>query len=254
MVAVAALTAPHAVAPVAPVLSLANPPARRADDYVSLVRKVAHGMVRRMPTHVDVADLISAGTIGLMDALAKYDPSRNDNFEAYAELRIRGAIFDELRHLDWVPRSVRTKSRSLNETTRALETELGRPAALEEIAAAMNLSIEALHELRDDATARGMSSLDDLMSTVGEAHLGAAVQDDEDTLGRLCQHETTVALARAVETLPERERQIIALYYLEGLKQKEIGALLGVTESRVCQLMKRAQKALAVAVAGIDGE
>lgn len=234
MVAVAPLAAPTT-------LRLVPSPAHRAEDYVGLVRKVAFAMARRLPAHVDVDDLVGAGTTGLLDAIAKYDPRRNDNFEAYAELRIRGAIGDELRRLDWVPRSVRIKNRTLSAATRTLESELGRPAEETEVAAALQLSMKALHQLRDAATARTMTSLEDLVGTAGDAALGSA---DDDVLGQLCHRATTAALAQAIDQLGERDRTVLSLYYFEDVSQKEIGAILGVTESRICQILKRAIKTL----------
>ncbi len=248
-----------AVAPVAVVstppttpLAVAQAPARRAEDYLGLVRKVAYGMVRRLPSHVDVADLMSSGTIGLLDAIAKFDTNRNENFEAYAELRIRGAIFDELRSLDWVPRSVRSKSRGLAKAIRALEVELGRAPAEEEIAETLGLEVCGLHALRDVAHAWTMHSIDDMMGANGEARLGAAGEADDDILRDLCQQSTTKALAEAIDQLPERLRLVVSLYYFEGLKQKEIGAILGVTESRVCQVQKQALVALAKALSAVE--
>lgn len=250
MVAVAPLTAPRrSLAPPAPTTTTTP---HRAEDYLGLVRKIAYGIVRRLPSHVDVGDLISIGTLGLLDAIAKYDPRRNENFEAYAELRVRGAIMDGLRRLDWVPRSVRDKSRRLSRTRRALEGSLGRPAESTEVAAELSISVGELHRLESEAQTRTILSMEDLMGASGDQHIGPTTSADDDVLGQLCSQVRTVALAQAIDALSERARLVISLYYFEGLKQKEIGDILGVSESRVCQVMKQAHKALAEALQTAD--
>jgi RNA polymerase sigma factor for flagellar operon FliA len=234
----------------APRRSTTPAPARRADDYVGLVRKVAYTMARRLPSRVDVRDLISSGTLGLLDAIAKYDAAQNDNFEAYAEIRIRGAILDELRGLDWVPRSVRQKSHALEKKTRELEGELGRAPSEEEVAGSLELSMDAYFDLLNDVRSVTMVSLEDLLSASG-AHTGGPTTEDTP-LEHLCRRSTASRLAVALEHLPERERLVLSLYYLEALKLKEIGDILGVTESRVCQIHGQAIERLK-AVLGAAG-
>lgn len=253
MVTAAKLTAPAETSlrpSIAPRLSVVPPPpaapapqARRAatapgkpEQYVGLVRKVAYSMARRLPSRVDVRDLISSGTLGLLDAIAKYDPKQNDNFEAYAEIRIRGAILDELRGLDWVPRSVRQKSHALDKKTRELEGHLGRAPSDEEVATSLAMNIDAFYEMVNDVRSVTVLSLEDMMSSTGSANLGPASIAEDDPLDNLCRRATATALAAALEQLPERDRLVLTLYYLEGLKLKEIGEILGVTESRVCQI------------------
>jgi len=220
----------------APRLSLVPRPVGPASDYVGLVRKVAYSMARRLPSRVDVRDLISSGTLGLLDAIAKYDPKQNDNFEAYAEIRVRGAILDELRGLDWVPRSVRQKSHALDETTRQLEGDLGRAPSDEEIAVSMELPIDAYHDMVSDVRSVTVLSLDDLVTAAGGAHVGPVSEPEDSALEHLCRRSSANALSAALEQLAERDRLVLTLYYLEGLKLKEIGEILGVTESRVCQI------------------
>jgi RNA polymerase sigma factor for flagellar operon FliA len=216
------------------------PDARRApgkpEVYVGLVRKVAYSMARRLPSRVDVRDLISSGTLGLLDAIAKYDPAQNDNFEAYAEIRIRGAILDELRGLDWVPRSVRQKSHALEKKTRELEGNLGRAPSDEEVAGSLALSMDAYYEYVNDVRSVTMLSLEDILGAAGGGNLGPASVAEDDPLDHLCKRATANALTSALEQLPERDRLVLTLYYLEALKLKEIGDILGVTESRVCQI------------------
>ena len=212
-------------------------PPRKPEEYVGLVKRVAYQMARRLPARVDVRDLIGSGTIGLLDAIAKYDPAQNDNFEAYAEIRIRGAILDELRGLDWVPRSVRQKSHMLERATRTLEGELGRTPTDDECAKALSLSIEGYFDLVNDVRSVTLLSLEDLINAGGgTSALGAVEISEENALEQLCRRATASAVAAAIEKLPERERLVLSLYYLEGLKLKDIGEILGVTESRVCQI------------------
>jgi RNA polymerase sigma factor for flagellar operon FliA len=229
-------SAPRPVTP-PPASGASLPPTmRRAEDYVGVVRKVAYTMARRLPARVDVRDLISSGTIGLLDAIAKYDPTQNDNFEAYAEIRIRGAILDELRGLDWVPRSVRQKSHALEKKTRELEGALGRAPSEEEVAGSMALSIDAYFDLVNDVRAVTLMSLEDVLGAAGSGVIGSSTIVEENPLDQLCRRSTANALASALEQLPERERLVLSLYYLESMKLKEIGEILGVTESRVCQI------------------
>ncbi len=210
---------------------------KKADDYVDLIKRVAYNMARRLPSRVDVRDLIGAGTIGLLDAMKKYDPARNDNFEAYAEIRIRGAILDELRGLDWVPRSVRQKSHMIERTTRELESELGRTPNDEEMAGRLKIGLGQYFGLLNDVRSVTVLSLEDLLGGGGTPGQVAALEVPEDSaVEQLCRRATAAAVAKAIEQLPERERLVLSLYYLEGLKLKDIGEILGVTESRVCQI------------------
>jgi RNA polymerase sigma factor FliA len=224
----------------------ARPAARRAEDYVGLVRRVAYSIARRLPSRVDVRDLISAGTLGLLDAIAKYDPAQNDNFEAYAEIRIRGAILDELRSLDWVPRSVRQKSQGLEKKTRELEGELGRIPTEQEVASSMEISMDAYFDLVRDVRTVTVVSLEDALQTGG---LGSAEADLEGPFEHLARRASAASIARGLEELPERDRLVLSLYYLEGLKLKEIGQILSVTESRVCQIHGQAISRLKTLVA-----
>lgn len=210
---------------------------KKADEYVDLVKRVAYNMARRLPARVDVRDLIGAGTIGLLDAMNKYDPKQNDNFEAYAEIRIRGAILDELRGLDWVPRSVRQKSHMIERTTRELEGQLGRTPSDEEMAGKLKLQLGDYFSLLNDVRSVTVLSLEDLLCGTGAPGNVAALEVPEDSaIEQLCRRATAASVAKAIEQLPERERLVLSLYYLEGLKLKDIGEILGVTESRVCQI------------------
>ncbi len=248
MVAVAQLAPTTTVRSTRPALELVRSAKRtiRAEDHLAQVRRIAFVMSRRLPAHVDSADLVGAGTIGLMSAIEKFDPSKNENFEAYAELRIRGAIVDELRSLDWAPRSLRTKARKLATAAQAVQAELGRAPAAEEVAKKLDLSMSAYNALRDRSQAPVTNSIDDTLGTSMEP---AADEGNGDILAQLCQQADTAALAQAIDQLPERTRTVLSLHYFEGMKLKQIGAMVGVSESRVCQILKQATTQLKAAIA-----
>ena len=204
------------------------------NDYQSLVERVAYKIVKRVPSRVDVRDLIGSGTVGLLDAIQKYDPGRNDNFEAYAEIRIKGAIIDDLRNMDWVPRSVRQKTRILERTVKDLRVELKREPEDQEIATKLNLDINGYHQQRQELAPATSLSWDEITNITDQEKL--ATPPEDSPLYQLIQRHDRAKLGSAVEQLPERERLVMSLYYLEGLRMKEIGATIGVTESRVSQI------------------
>lgn len=209
----------------------------RAQDYLYLVRRVAERMARRLPRAVDLGDLISAGTVGLIDAVAKYDAQRCDRFVGYAEIRIRGAILDELRAMDWVPRSVRAKGHRLDEALATLAGSLGRAPSDTEVAELLGVDQKAHDEMRRDVRNIAVVAIEDV-SADGFAAFAA---DERTEPGReLEERELKECLARAVLRLPERERQVLSLYYVEELRLKEIGEVFGITESRVCQIHAQA--------------
>ena len=203
-------------------------------DYQNLVKRVAYQIVKSVPTRVDVRDLISAGNLGLLDAIQKYDPNKNDNFEAYAEIRIRGEILDEMRRLDWVPRSVRQKTRILEKTVKCLRAELEREPEDQEIADIFSLDINGYHQLREELAPATSLSWDEISNRTYQEKL--AIPPEDSPLYQLIQRYDMAKLGSAVEQLPERERLVISFYYLEGLKMKEIGVTIGVTESRISQI------------------
>ena len=219
-------------------------PAEREElirENLVLVKHVAYRMARRLPSSVEVNDLVNTGVLGLLDAVDKFDPSRNVRFGAYAELRIRGAILDSLRDLDWAPRSLRKKSRELENIYGHLEDKLGRPATDEEVCEAMGESLHDLHSLLDqlnglvvgsfDAPGHGEDS-EKLINYYPDGGNDPYMQLEADQLVRI--------MATAIDALPEKERLVISLYYFEELTMKEVGALLGVNESRVSQLHSKA--------------
>ena len=205
---------------------------RRVDpleSYLPLVWKVARQVARRLPAHVEVAELIGAGTIGLVSAMERYEPALCDRFAGYAEIRIRGAILDQLREMDWMPRSARTKRKRLDSASAQLQHSLGRSPDTSEIASAMGLSAEQVERMRRDVQSADVQRGVNLESN--------AVAGEESTPGQsLEQRELRARLQAAIEALPRRHQELLGLYYVEQLKLREIGDIFGVTESRACQI------------------
>ncbi|MFZ5871454.1 MAG: RNA polymerase sigma factor WhiG [Actinomycetota bacterium] len=213
--------------------------------YSPLVKYVAGRVGVGLPQNIEQADLVSYGIFGLIDAIEKFDLDRSIKFETYAIARIRGAIIDELRALDWIPRSVRSKAREVEKAYTALEAELHRTPSEPEVAERMGISLEELHQIFSQVSYVNVLALDELMSP-GEKGEGMSLGDTlkdhkaEDPAGAFEGEETKFLLARAIDQLPEREKIVITLYYYEGLTLAEIGRVLGVTESRICQMHTKA--------------
>lgn len=198
--------------------------------HAELVKRIAYHLAGRLPASVEVDDLIQAGMLGLLEAAAHYTADRGASFETYAGIRIRGAMLDALRKLDWAPRSVHRKAREVAGAMRAVEEREGREAQDAEVAAELGLPLEEYHRIVQDAAFCQVASLDD---AAGAADIADHGQDP----GREAeQGELRTAMATAIAGLPERERLVMSLYYDEELNLKEIGAVLGVSESRVCQI------------------
>jgi RNA polymerase sigma factor for flagellar operon FliA len=210
-------------------------------ESLSLVKNIAYRVARRLPSSVEISDLVNAGVLGLLDAVDKFDPQRGVRFNAYAELRIRGAIIDSLRDLDWAPRSLRRKSRELERIYGMLEVKLGRPATDEEICAAMGETLEGFHALIDQLNGLTIGSFEAAAHPAsGEKVIDYYPDDANDPYTQLAADELIGVLAKAIDALPEKERLVISLYYFEEMTMKEVGALLGVNESRVSQLHSKA--------------
>jgi RNA polymerase sigma factor for flagellar operon FliA len=215
-------------------------------NYSPLVKFVAGRVAVNLPHTVESADLISYGLFGLIDAIEKYEPDRAIKFETYAISRIRGAIIDELRALDWVPRSVRTRARDIERAIIALEAKLHRTPEDPEVAEELGISLKDLHDSYTKLSYTSIVSFEDVWSPTQEhddrSALSAGIEDEnaENPVEAFESEETREILAEAIERLPERERTVIALYYYEGLALKEIGQILGVTESRVSQMHTKA--------------
>jgi RNA polymerase sigma factor FliA len=215
-------------------------PTREARDrlvvrYTPLVRVVAHRVMARLPTHVDHADLTQSGIFGLIDAIERFTPERCPRFETFAVQRIRGAILDEMRAQDWVPRTVRGRVRELERAQERLERRLQRAATDREIAAEMQLPLREVQGLIRQVQVLSVEALDEIGSGVPELFADAA----PDPMAIVQARETMRQLNAAVAGLGERDRMVIQLYYLENRTLAEIGRMLGVTESRVCQLHAR---------------
>ncbi|MGE3757164.1 MAG: FliA/WhiG family RNA polymerase sigma factor [Pseudobdellovibrionaceae bacterium] len=231
-------------------------------EYTPLIRFVAQKIAVRLPSNIELDDLISAGVIGLMDAIEKYDPSRDNKFKTYAEFRIRGAILDELRSQDWVPRSVRDKSKLLDRTTIQLEQSLGRLPGEEEVAKALNVSMEEYHDLVNQVRPVSMLSIDEqqTFSNVDKKSILNVLEGCKlsNPYNQLNVKTVKDVVAKAIEELPERQRLVLSLYYYEDLNLKEIGKVLRVTESRVSQLhaqaVQRLRSKLSQILAGGDLE
>jgi len=214
-------------------------------EYAPLIRYVAVRIAMRLPSHVSLEDLISAGVLGLIDAVDKYDPDKNVKFKTYAEFRIRGAILDELRSMDWVPRSVRKKSTNLESVYNKLQNRLGRPATDEEVSDELGVSLEDFHQLLEEVKGVSLLSLEDkdtfLGNLEGDQVTDALGRDDlEDPLALLGLAQLREQVAQAIDGLPEKEKLVVSLYYYDELTMREIGEVLGYTESRISQMHTKA--------------
>ena len=211
--------------------------------HLPLVRRVVQRLAARKPPHIETDDLVSWGIVGLLDAIAKYDAKKEASFPTYAQFRIRGAILDHLRSLDWVPRSVRQKASLIEKVSHQLGGTLGRPPTEEEIAAELGVSLDAYQELLTKVGEMSLFSLEDLGFGAGEERFSferVLEEGDTDPLGTLLTRERVAIVAEAIGRLPERERTVVTLYYHEELTMKEVGGVLGLTESRVSQLHSQA--------------
>jgi RNA polymerase sigma factor for flagellar operon FliA len=214
--------------------------------YAPLVKYVAGRLGSGLPAHVDEGDLVSYGLLGLIGAIERFDPDRDIKFETYAISRIKGSIIDELRSLDWVPRSVRSRAREIERAIAELESRLGRAPTDDEIAQKVGITEEELGESLSDISRTSIAALDELWTMSGESGDQVSLLDTiEDIDGAepqtaLAQTEMREALGEAIARLPEREKLVVTLYYYEELTLREIGEVLGVTESRVSQLHTKA--------------
>jgi RNA polymerase sigma factor for flagellar operon FliA len=214
-------------------------------EYAGLIKFIAQKIASRLPSNIELDDLISSGVIGLMDAIEKYDSSRDNKFKTYAEFRIRGAILDELRSQDWVPRSVREKAKILERAYAKIEQEKGRSATDEEVIQTLGISVEEYHDLLNEVRSVSLLSYDDLgnlsnsdkrsLHGMGEANSKVPTPFTEVSGAHIKK-----IVAEVIEDLPEKQRLVLSLYYYEDLNLKEIGRVLEVTESRVSQLHSQA--------------
>ncbi|MCB0321194.1 MAG: FliA/WhiG family RNA polymerase sigma factor [Bdellovibrionales bacterium] len=212
-------------------------------SYLPLVKKVVHRLSGRLPKDVDLKEMLNSGIIGLVDALEKYDPKHETNFSTYAQFRIRGAILDSFRSQDWLPRSLRFKSHKIESAYLRVEQKLGRAATDEEVAAELGVEVEEFQKLLGEVGSVVMLSFEELGFGHGEERFQAEewiASSSTDPLNKLLGGEKINLIARALDRLPEKERLVISLYFYEELNLKEIGEILGVTESRASQIRSRA--------------
>ncbi len=211
-------------------------------EHLQTVRYVARKIHQGLPQHVELDDLIAAGTVGLIDAANKFKADKNTQFKTYAQFRIRGAILDSLRTLDWSPRELRRKGRGVEEAIRQATQRLGRTPSDVEISGEMGISLAEYQELLSDLKTLEIGTLNsERNEDSGEEELAyVAAPANEDPLFRCLEGEMKQHLAEAIDTLPERERLVLTLYYYEELSMKEIAELLGVVESRVSQIRSSA--------------
>jgi RNA polymerase sigma factor FliA len=211
-------------------------------EHAPLIRYIVNRIAVRLPSHIDLDDLHNTGVIGLMDAIEKYDPDKNCKFKTYAEFRIKGAILDQLRSLDWVPRSVRQKSRRLERAYGEVEQRLGRQASEEEVADSLGLQIDKFHELMNQVRGISLVNLEEIRGNGQDGDRTGSFADiiedvtSENPFASFKLAEMKQLIADTIGGLPEKERLVISLYYYEDLNMKEIGNILGITESRVCQI------------------
>jgi len=202
--------------------------------HTDLVKRIAHHLAARLPSSVDVDDLIQAGVIGLLEAARHYNGSRGASFETYAGIRIRGAMIDELRHNDWAPRSVHKRERQVAEAIRHLEQETGRVARDPEIAERLKIGLQEYHAILSDAARCQVLSINHGGENGDEDH--EVADSSHGPAEQLQQQEFRHELAQAIGDLPERERLVLSMYYERDMNLREVGAVLDVSESRVCQI------------------
>lgn len=212
----------------------------QVEQYLPLVRRIAHHLVARLPASVVVEDLIQAGVIGLIDAIQKYDTSKGASFETYAGIRIRGTMIDEIRRGEWAPRSVHRNARAIQDAIRNVEARVGRDANDREVAEELGISLDDYYAMAQDSMATRLFSIDEMESPdslIDYTDLNTHSRNPSNELQREALLE---GLVKAIGDLPERERMVLSLYYDEELNLKEIGEVLGVSESRVCQIHSQA--------------
>lgn len=222
-------------------------------QYAPLVKRIAFHLMAKLPASVQVDDLVQNGMLGLLDALDRYEEGLGAQFETYAVQRIRGAMLDGLRENDWLPRSVRREMRRVETAIQQLEHEHGRQPTETELASSLSMSLADYQKLLLEARGHQLVYLEDLSGDAGEDYLERNVAStDLDPLAALEDANMRSALVKAIDSLPEREKLMMALYYEQDLNLREIGEVMGVTESRVCQLHSQAVARLRAAMLGED--
>lgn len=213
------------------------------ESHAYLVKKIAHHIKARLPASVQIDDLIQVGLMGLMDAGKHYDPSQGAQFDTYATIRIRGAILDEVRKADWIPKSVHKRSRNLAQAIHQIEAKTGRDAKDNEVAQELGVSLEEYYHILAESSSARFLHLEDLEADdIGS--LGVLEDTQNNLLDKIIDEEKKALLKQEILKLPERERLVMSLYYNSEMNLKEIGRILGISESRVSQLLSQAQHRL----------
>ncbi len=226
----------------------ANSQEQIIEDHAGLVKRIAYHLISRLPSCVQVEDLIQSGMIGLLEAAGNYDASQGASFETYAGIRIRGSMLDEIRKGDWAPRSLHRKVREISQAIRDIENEQGRDAKDTEVAERLDMSLNEYHQVLQDANSHHILSFEDLPTKDADMSDGLG-EKIPGPLEALEDNDTRQILSQAIDTLPERERLVIALYYEQEMNLREAGDVLGVSESRVCQIHSQAMFRLKARVA-----
>ena len=222
--------------------------------FAPLVKRIAYHLMARLPPSVQVDDLIQNGMLGLLDAIERFESGMGAQFETYAAQRVRGAMLDGLRENDWLPRSLRRDFRRIEEAIAQLEQAHGRPPAEKELAAALGVSLVEYQRMLQDARGHQLISFEDMVEEEDEDFLERHLTDDANEPSKLLEDESLrQALMHGIEALPEREKLMMALYYEQDLNLREIGEVMGVTESRVCQLHSQAVARLRARIFGDGG-
>jgi RNA polymerase sigma factor for flagellar operon FliA len=218
-------------------------------DHMPLVKRLAHHMKAKLPPSVEVDDLVQAGMIGLLDAISRYEETHGAQFETYAVLRIRGAMLDELRNSDWLPRSMRQNMRKIEAAMSSLQQKLGHPPTESEVAKLLKLSLAEYQDMLGDGGGHQLVYYEDFHGDEGsDSFLDRYAVDDADPLRSLLDGDFRQAVIDAIDALPPREKILMGLYYEEEMNLKEIGAVMGVSESRVSQLHTQAVARLRAAL------
>jgi len=213
---------------------------QRIIENIGLVKRIAYHLIARLPSNVQVDDLIQAGMLGLIEASKNYDPSQGASFETYAGIRVRGAMLDDVRHSDWSPRSLHRKMRQVREAVHELENTTGRDARDQEVADKLEITLDEYHAIKRDSANAQIFSLDQSEEDPGQQNRLKSTQSDP--FETLQSSSFKAGLAKVIASLSEREQMVMSLYYNEELNLKEIGQVLDISESRVCQIHSQALK------------
>lgn len=205
------------------------------EEHINLVKRIAQHLAARLPSSVDIDDLMQSGMVGLLEAAGNFDASKGASFETYAGIRIRGAMLDDIRKHDWTPRSVHHKYRQVAEAINAIEAETGRPARSTDIAERLGIPVEDYHKILADSASSRLFSLDETLDETA-LHRTRPTSDAATPDQELDEEQFREGLVAAIDQLPDRERLVLSLYYEREMNLKEIGEVLDVTESRVCQI------------------